>query len=1753
MKEKVKRIINLIILIAIAIIVFVFVKNIPFILTGKKQNTKNDTIKVIQKVENTSIDAYGPPGAAFEVNTSNLINDGGYWRVIGGGAPKPLYCAQKGGSLSGKGDEFSDIVAYANKMNNQTTGWVKEKKHVEIEQKLSRPYYFKDSSRAATDYEAYVLSWPEPDWSDWSAIKQEAIWDTKTLSSNIKNPKPSTSGIIADALGIQAAFYQKFIQDIKANGGTMVKKDLTEKDKVRATYDSTKKEYVIGPFKIDYVLGDYSLVFGGIKDMYIKGENTQRIEIKSILIGEKGEKEIEPAPQYYFTPQMDPKHYVDVTEQRYPKPGETFYVKLNEKPDEQLEKIHIDFEWMEAEAQITYYKAKKYKNVYTETEEHKTEYEKTGTAEDTDEKGNTVTVDVYGDVDYYKCTITGSRVQQIDAPGNQRLLTANAKRMLKPAEMDIEIPEQSQPEPPPKPPKKNLQIKLAGYVWEDEKSSKESKVDGVKNGDESFKRGVEVILHYQDGSIVTKDANREQLQNPYVTGDDGYYEFNDLDSKKKYYIEFKYDGQIYQATEYTGSRLPKSNGDVNSNAIENANDRTNFNAKFEEIHSAPQNYQITEELYLSGRNITYIVGKYSSSYCNEEHKHSTPEETAQCSTPYGIKEIYDYVVDQAIKTKSYASAYSRALGAFGNNDDTKSKLQFIEDCRISSSTKEKPGGIYPIYDKFIEGTEDKTIGGIKYKALYPEHLNIDFGLTKRETFDLALRKDVQKATIEINGKSHIYTYDTLDKFHCNSCGYEGKYDELEKDEYGYPILKCPGCNSTDIRELWDIEIRLSDIGVNNKKYYDTNYSREIFASDYQYKISDYKDSEGNKISDKYGKTKSDELNVYVTYKLTVHNQSQSVLGEVMEIVDYFDEDYEYIDERSYIQIRYGVDPNSSEHKDEHLAAVGTNMPVGASYKSIYSSTTNIEGYRNLYITGLQNKKLSSGQTAYIYLTFRVRKDNINNEEWIKLDENIQTTKEFGVGKENIAEINGYKTYYNRGTQIPNVGAVSNFSTIAGLLDKDSVPGNLDPNDVPKDEKDKNGNHKPVNYESFEDDTDKAPNIKLVLYREKDENGNPVITVRSTDGIIWEDLRNEIDNNQKTAVGNGQIDNGEEPINGVTVQLVELMDNGEEHIWREFSAGQGTFLPIIGEIGNDKYGKVTIGPKVYNEDEKNGKYMIKSYIPGNYIVRFKYGDTPLTTLTSDMTITMPNGEEQKGQNSKSYNGQDYKSTTYQEGKETKINQNEVSETRKQGVWQNTNENLEYIWRENSTWENGKEILGKPKTIVSTFKKDATNNETANAKAGVNQKGYIYDITASEKFANLSDAKDIESIRNKVNEYSNNEGKGVKNYLAEILRSHDNGYITMNDRQTLLRELMRETQMTAETGMMVIELEYDRHQTDGQVEKNNTSYKITNVNLGLEERPKAGLEVNKEVTNIKLTLADGSTLFDATQKADNVLWIKRKAHEIKYTDNKLAGDPMTDIRKNAKNNVDLQFGFAQLSMDEELMHGATIKISYKITVTNIGEVDYKENLFYYTGKVANKNTIVRTQPNQLVDYVANNLQFYAIDNPAWEVIDKNTLFAGNENNYNSRETLVHNSLRENVNKYNTVITTKPVDANGNSPSNIAKAKLVPKIYDKEGSVESDDLTLTQLITSENKTDDLRYRNITEIVKTSNDVGRRNAYSVVGNQNPLEEPQEIDTDRADLVQILPPYGNGGTNYIIAITVILSSVVLIAGIIFIKKKVLK
>ena len=1229
----------------------------------------------------------------------------------------------------------------------------------------------------------------------------------------------------------------------------------------------------------------------------------------------------------------------------------------------------------------------------------------------------------------------------------------------------------------------SLSMELGGYTWEDAKGGKESVSNGIYGGEKEGDKKIsnmQVTLYRQDGSEIGSTR----------TDSNGEYRFYGLNAMYQYYVKFTYNGQYYQPTTFSSANTwGGSNWQVNSNAQDRISDpnkdnvlrkeyRESYNKVFESIGSSPENYKITQG------NSTRTNKTFTK--LELQGYRLQPDGTYQKTEKHVIDEFGNLSLEDGINT---------------NDSTVKSMIQYVQDCMIDAYTinyKENSKTdysveLYPVpaiflidsYYKWVNTPRILAVNGIGgISILYDNAYYINLGVERREESDLAIKKDVDKVTLEINGQTHTYTYDTLE-------------------------------NKANAENQWDISVRLSDA------YYNTNYSRELYKSDYIYKASMY----GSRVAE-LGKTKDDELEVYITYKIMVRNQALSVQTRLDELVDYYDQDLEYIDNRSYIEIKRGENQGKYTTKANATSRYGKN------------TETKITGYDNLYVTGLSNNAqkitnqgenegqpiekgiyLEAGQTAYVYLTFKVKKDTMDGEDWVRLDEELVSGTAIGVGKENIAEVNGYTTRYANGTKVPNIGDVS--LKPAGIVDRDSNPGNLNAADVPKDGT--------IRYENFEDDTDKAPNIRIILYRNDDET-------RVISGSVWEDERNKTI--EVTTTGDGERKE-ETLINGVTVQLVELMENGKEYVWREFGAPATNLGQEIG--GTNTIGKGTGTGTINSEtpiinyrnlipnyefaDSHDGTYAFKSFMPGKYVVRFIYGDTEKTVLTKDANTSVNKTLGKSGLNSKSYNGQDYKSTTYQTG---------IEQTRK------------YIWREKSTWVQGNEILGKVLTEVTAYDKtNSDHNETTtvptldtNGNVDTSkQKGYYYDITASDKANNVSDAKDIESRRNEVIDYSDDN---AINHIAEVLVSHrelpeylGNSYNT-TQLQSLIDELIDRTKMKAETGLISVELEYDQVGTDGN--KKDNKYKIENVDLGLEERPKAQLAIDKEVTNVKLTLADGSVLFDAKDTAQNVLWREHNQYKVGYKGNFMDSDLFGNI-VNIRNKNSSKFGLIQLSMDEELMHGATIKVTYKITVSNVGEVDYKDNCFYYTGIVKDKNTIVTTKANQVIDYVANNLQFNVSENSNWKVIDNEKLLS---------DGLVNNELKEIVDRYNTIIITENLGTD-----------LVPTLYkDKINKNAKDNvsvpLVLTQLITSENDTDDLTYSNVVEIVKTSNIVGRRNEYSVVGNQDATKLPQELDADKAEVVKILPPFGNAIDYILIAVFAIGVVGIITIGIIFIKKKVL-
>ena len=1008
------------------------------------------------------------------------------------------------------------------------------------------------------------------------------------------------------------------------------------------------------------------------------------------------------------------------------------------------------------------------------------------------------------------------------------------------------------------------------------------------------------------------------------------------------------------------------------------------------------------------------------------------------------------------------------IDKFGN--PTGNSNQYVNDCMISSYTGYNQNGTfhrdyYPVYTKFLVGdafnganrasivtdSSGKSIStyDLPYRGDY-NNLRVNQGYVLREIADLALQKDVLHTTLEMNDKlPQVYEY-----------------------------------NKNNDSEAFDIEIRMEDY------YYGTHYTRELYKEDY------YKALDTNPLTQL---DVDDLLKVYVTYKIRIRNQSEVIGMTPMEIVDYYDDEYTLIGSDNTVESEQKYKPYIGDRNGEPIEGA-TAVTTNDTSKYGTSTQKTIDGYLTTYIRTDSEVELQPGEDVFIYITLRV--NSVNN--LLILDD-----AEDDRGKANIAEINGYKTYYTEQSIAPNAGNSKTTQEyqdgdIAGLVDTDSIPGNIktdtidkntDFEDIPESVTSNLDPNDP-NYAvlknqaearwlrdtyGLEDDTDKAPSIKIILYTDPE-------ATRTIEGTVFEDSRTE--DAELAHIGNGMFDSGEPGVSNVRVDLIDL---------KQTEANGGT--EVIAQILNPdtlEWADAT----TYTDG--SGNYEFRGYIPSNYYVKYTYGI-----------------EEQKDAEGKIfYNGQDFKSTNYH---------TPVSEA------------------------TGDSYLDNMYTVAY----DVNNPDTTD---------YFYNLAQAEadNDAGLrySDARDLmgaigtTGTRLEVNDYSNNRGNGVTNALAQKLK-----------------DTTSETYMIAHSGQLNIEIEYDRSDTgtsDTGSDNLGTDnydksgyYHLINFDLGLVERPKAQIKITKQITNVRVQLRNDNILFDASDTATNVLWIDHQAHgpdtentyEIanNYTDQMMQ---VPVVRANSSNK-----GRIQLTMDEELMQGATIQITYAITAANIGEVDYNNNEFYYYGTNTDFDTIVRTRPNVIIDYVGtqvhdadsaddnsatrNNLQFIAEQNPDWTVISIDDIIAND---------FLNASLRDRAELYNVIIQSTalsrdllPIIADEASAQEIDNAfeddpLNALDVVNNTQSVAGVQLILSETISPDNESDDLVYNNMVELVSSNNTVGRRMAYSVVGNQDPTVEPQEIDADDSQEVTILPPFGQQYIYYILGVAV---AVILIGGII--------
>lgn len=265
------------------------------------------------------------------------------------------------------------------------------------------------------------------------------------------------------------------------------------------------------------------------------------------------------------------------------------------------------------------------------------------------------------------------------------------------------------PSPSPDPIIK-LTTTISGYVFEDNGSNKENEPNNVYDTDlDTLLEGIKVTLIEKDtGNIATLFQETEEKPeitveqakartNPTITDEKGYYSFEGVNPLKEYYINFEYNGVLYETVEANVGEDYK----VNSKALETSGDRQNLNNNFADINVNSNTYS-KEELVgksailytYNGRNnlnIYELIAEYTKKYIEDN----------KSDIIGNLKGKFDY--------NSMFNQMKEEAGIIAPEDTKlKDKLEFIENTQIEATTKNTDTS-YPLNNQYVIDTETGTI------------------------------------------------------------------------------------------------------------------------------------------------------------------------------------------------------------------------------------------------------------------------------------------------------------------------------------------------------------------------------------------------------------------------------------------------------------------------------------------------------------------------------------------------------------------------------------------------------------------------------------------------------------------------------------------------------------------------------------------------------------------------------------------------------------------------------------------------------------------------------------------------------------------------------------------------------------------------------------------------------------------------------------------------------------------------------------
>ncbi len=301
-----------------------------------------------------------------------------------------------------------------------------------------------------------------------------------------------------------------------------------------------------------------------------------------------------------------------------------------------------------------------------------------------------------------------------------------------------------------------------------------------------------------------------------------------------------------------------------------------------------------------------------------------------------------------------------------------------------------------------------------------------------------------------------------------------------------------------------------------------------------------------------------------------------------------------------------------------------------------------------------------------------------------------------------------------------------------------------------------------------------------------------------------------------------------------------------------------------------------------------------------------------------------------------------------------------------------------------------------------------------------------------------------------------------------------------------------EIQASTDPFVMEMDFNQNDTE-RISQFGQPLKFVfeHLDFGIIRRPKQNLSLKKEIAHVKVTLANQQTIID--------------------------GDPRKGGLKHLKYSPD---GNVQIELDSEIMQGATLTLTYDIIVDNTQcEIDYHD-INYYDFGTQNRNKWKVATIKNLFEYPSNEFNFEQKYNQNWAIVDVKQL----DNNK------LKPGLKKKLEIYQTILQTQQF------------AMMKP------GEKKIEKVILSKLIA--NTEEDLSFDNDIEV---NTYLHSKMDKTIPGNYDPADShTKEKDNDHKNLVLTVPT-GENREYLPYIILAIVSCIILVVGIISIKRKVLQ